>query len=65
MRIGFYLKLAWEGIRKNMRLYLPYFLTGAVMVMMYYIMNFLSETEMLQEMKGGSTLRTVLPLGAG
>lgn len=63
MRIGFYLKLAWEGIRKNMRLYLPYLLTGAVMVMMYYIMKFLAESEMLKHMKGGSILRTMLPLG--
>ncbi len=36
MRAGFYPKLAWEGIRKNARLYVPYIITGCVMVTMYY-----------------------------
>ena len=31
---GFYSRLAWTGIHKNRRLYLPYFLTCAGMVMM-------------------------------
>ena len=41
MSIGFYSKLAWEGIRKNIKMYFPYFLTGSVMVMMFYIISFL------------------------
>ncbi|NLH02357.1 MAG: ABC transporter permease [Clostridiales bacterium] len=64
MKLGFYPKLAWEGIRKNKRLYLPYLLTGTVMVMMYYIMSFLSETELLKHIRGGSILRSMLPLGS-
>lgn len=65
MKAGFYPKLAAEGIRKNMRLYLPYLLTGSVMVMMYYILSFLSASELLEELKGGSVLRILLPLGSG
>ena len=63
MKLTFYPKLAWEGIRKNKRLYVPYLLTGTVMVMMYYIMSFLAQSEMLEHMKGGGVLRTMLPLG--
>ncbi len=63
MRAGFYPKLAWEGIRKNKRLYFPYILTGGVMVMMYYILSYLVESPALANMPGGSVLMTVLPLG--
>ncbi len=63
MRAGFYPKLAWEGIRKNKRLYFPYILTGGVMVMMYYILSYLIESPVLANMPGGSVLMTVLPLG--
>ncbi len=63
MRAGFYPKLAWEGIRKNKRLYFPYILTGGVMVMMYYILSYLIESPALANMPGGSVLMTVLPLG--
>ena len=64
MRGGFYFKLAKEGIRKNRRLYIPYLLTGTVMVMMSYIIFFLSSSEMLVHMKGGGILRTLLPVGS-
>ena len=64
MKRNIYSKLATEGIRKNKRLYLPYLLTGMVMVMMSYIIFFLSSTEMLEHMKGGGVLRTLLPVGS-
>lgn len=63
MKAGFYPKIAWDGIRKNKRLYFPYILTGGVMVMMYYILSFLIESPALAQMPGGSVLMTVLPLG--
>ncbi len=63
MKAGFYPKLAWEGIQKNKRLYVPYILTGCMMVMMFYILGFLMESPALGSMKGGSVLMTVLPLG--
>ena len=64
MKIGFYPKLAYNGICKNKRMYIPYILSGAVMVMMSYIIFFLASTEMLNQMKGGSVLRTLLPIGS-
>lgn len=63
MKAGFYPKLAADGIRKNKQLYLPYLLTGSVMVMMYYIISFLSSSELLENFPGSGTLRTLLPLG--
>ena len=63
MKAGFYPKLAWDGIRKNKRLYFPYILTGAVMVMMYYILSYLIESPALAQMPGGSVLMSLLPLG--
>ena len=65
MRAGFYPKIAWDGIRKNKRLYFPYILTGGVMVMMYYILSFLVESPAVLQMPGGSVLTFVLPLGCG
>ena len=41
MKHGFFAKLAWMGIRKNKRLYVPYILTCIAMVAMLYIMLFL------------------------
>ncbi len=64
MSKGFYTKLAFDGIRKNRRLYFPYVLTGSVMVMMSYIIFFLSSSDILDNMKGGGTLRSLLPIGS-
>ena len=65
MSIGFYSKLAWEGIRKNIKMYFPYFLTGSVMVMMFYIISFLKESPAILNMRGGDVLSIVLSLGCG
>ena len=63
MSKGFYSKIALQGIKKNKRLYFSYILTGIVMVMMVYIIFFLSGLEALHHMKGGGALRLILPLG--
>lgn len=63
MKTGFYPKLAGDAIRKNGRMYVPYILTGSVMVMMYYILSFLTESPALKEMPGGSVLMTMFPMG--
>lgn len=64
MKRGFYLKLAWSGIRKNRRLYTPYLLTCVGMVMMFYVVSFLSECPVLEEMRGGMTLQSMLSFGS-
>lgn len=63
MRKALYPKLAWESIRKNKRIYLPYILSGCIMVMMYYILSFLIETPALAHMSGGAVLMSLLSLG--
>ena len=63
MKINFYPKLAWDGIRKNKRLYLPYILTCGGMVMMYYIIRHLSAMQALEGMSGGGTTKIILELG--
>lgn len=63
MRIHVYPKLAWEGIRKNKRLYVPYIAMGALMVMMFYLLRFLQDSPVIGVMRGSVTLSTVLPMG--
>ena len=63
MRVGFYPKLAWNGIRKNKRLYTPYILTCIGMIMMYYIIIFLSDSPLLNEIAGGETAQNMLGMG--
>ena len=63
MRINVYPKLAWEGIRKNKRLYVPYIAMGALMVMMFYLLRFLQDSPVIGVMRGAVTLSMVLPMG--
>lgn len=64
MKNSLYPKLAWNGIHKNRRLYLPYILTCVGMVMMYYILAFLSDSQILGKAKGGSQILFTLDMGA-
>lgn len=64
MKLGFYRKLAWQGIRKNKRLYTPYLLTCAGMVMMHYIVTFLSITPAMDASVGGGTVQGLLGFGS-
>ena len=63
MRAGLYPKLAWDGIRKNKRFYLPYILTCIGMVMMFYIIHYLAAMPTIKDMPGGDTMEMVLGLG--
>ncbi len=65
MRISFYPRLAWTGVRKNKRLYTPYILTCIGMVMMYYIIAFLADSDVLAHMKGGEIMQSMLQMGTG
>ena len=58
-----YPKLAFDGIRKNKRLYLPYILTCVGMVTMTYIIDYLHYSKTVSEMKGGSIIGEILDLG--
>ena len=63
MKKGLYLRLALDGMRKNRRLYLPYLLTGACMVMMFYILFALASSPLMRTMRGGGSMAAILMLG--
>ena len=65
MKKVFFPRLAWNGIKSNRRLYLPYILTCTGMVTMYYIITSLVYSPLLQEMRGGGNMSAVLSLGRG
>ncbi len=61
--LGFYLRLAGQGIGKNGRVYLPYIITCIGMVMMYYIVGALETSSIIAEMRGGQTVQEIMVLG--
>lgn len=65
MKSSFYPKLAWDGIRKNKQLYVPYIIACVGSVMMYYILSFLSVSPALEAMEGSITICTMLKMGSG
>lgn len=65
MKLSIYPKLAWSGIRKNRRLYIPYLFTCGGMVMMYYIISFLTYSPLLEQMRGGDIVAAMMALGRG
>ena len=64
MKKGFYPKLAFDGIRKNKKMYLPYILTSIGMVMMYYIIIFLQFSQSIKNAVQSSTVTQILGLGS-
>lgn len=64
MKSSFFPALALDSIRKNRRLYIPYFLTCAGMVMMEYIITYLQCSETLGAMRGGSNIRMMMGFGS-
>lgn len=64
MKRAFYLRLAWDGIRKNKKLYIPYILTCVCMTAMFYIVSFLCKEDSVQNISGGSEIQGILYLGS-
>ncbi len=64
MKLGFYPKLAAIGIRKNKRMFTPFILTCAGMVMMFYIIMYLAVSDILDPLVGARTLRSIFALGS-
>lgn len=64
MKTGFYPKLAFDGIRKNRRMYVPFICTCIGMVMMFYIISYLHYSDTIASMNGGQIMRSTLNLGS-
>lgn len=62
-KLLFYPKLAWQGIRKNAEMYLPYLLMGILMVGVSYIMNYLTRPALMGALSMGGTTLMVLQMG--
>lgn len=63
MKLGFYPRLAWGGIVKNKRLYVPYILSASGVAAVFYIMFYLASGSFLDGMVGGTTAAQTLSLG--
>ena len=64
MRIGFYPRLAADGMRKNKRMFVPYILTCTGMVMMFYIIMFLALSDAITPQMGRETIQWMFALGS-
>lgn len=58
-----YPKLTLNGISKNRQAYIPYILTCVGMVMMFYIVSFLSKSDFVANMPGGDVMKMLLTFG--
>lgn len=63
MNRGLYWKLAFEGIRKNSKLYIPYFISIIGTASIYYLLTYLVKSPALNVMGGGTNMRVILSLG--
>ena len=63
MGTGYFPRLAKDGIKKNGKLYIPYILTCIAMVMMFYIVSFLTTSEVVANVRGGVQLQSLLGFG--
>ena len=64
MNNGFYARLAFENLKKNRKIYVPYILTSIITVTMFYIIHSLYMNESILAMHGGNTIQYTLSLGA-
>ena len=63
-KIIFYPKMAFQSIKKNKKLYIPYIITCISMVMMFYLLTYLSSDSFIKMVpKGGETAQLILKLG--
>ena len=64
MKMRLYPRLAWQGIRKNGKIYFPYLAACIFVVMVYYLIGFLSSDPVIREMQGGNQMQLILMMGS-
>ena len=64
MKRGFYPRLAWSGMRKNSKLYLPYTIACIGMTAMFYILMHLAYSPALELMPSSTSVSVTLRLGS-
>lgn len=58
-----YPRLALTGIKNNAKLYIPYFFACTGLMMIFYITDFLANSEFVQNQPGGTMISAVLEVG--
>lgn len=58
-----YPRLAINGIKNNTRLYVPYFFACTALMMIFYITDFLANSEFVKNQPGGTMISAVLEIG--
>ncbi len=61
--MNLYPKLAWHGIIKNKKTYVPFLLTSIGLVMMFYIVSYLTYNKSVKQMRGGDDMQMILSWG--
>lgn len=60
-----YSRLAFTNIKNNKTLYMPYIISGMVMIAMFYVMMFLDNSKGLSKVPGADALASIMGLGCG
>lgn len=63
MRSKLYPKLAWSGIRKNRKFYLPYIIACVTAIAMFYNILALTLNPDVPELSGGESIQSILQFG--
>ncbi len=63
MKKSLYPRLAWQGIKKNGKIYFPYLAACMAMVAVFYVLGFLSHDKIVRDMNGGQQMQAVLSMG--
>ncbi len=64
MKRGFYWKLAFQNLKNNRRVYVPFLLSSIGIILMFYIMMSLSLSIDAKALYGGQSITTMMNLGA-
>lgn len=63
MSKAFYVKMAWQNLVKNKKVYIPFLLTSVFATMMLYMIVGLASNEGLKALPGGQDMQMMLGLG--
>lgn len=59
----FYFRLAFDNLKKNAKMYIPFVLSCILTIMMYYVVSSLSMNPNMMNMIGGDVMQQILSLG--
>lgn len=59
----FYFRLAFDNLKKNAKMYIPFVLSCILTIMMYYMVSSLSMNPNMMNMIGGDVMQQILSLG--